>query len=219
MIFGAELSSHNDLLIQRSLSVLRIVSAYFLIQHDTAKLFGFPHVASFDNLQILSLIGVAGILEVLGGTLLLIGLLARPVAFILSGLLAFAYFIGHASNGSILSPLLNQGESAVLFFFVFLFFAVASGGAWRVARTQSHLSDAGQADECCVLGCLHPMRFTTAGLWRSRHSVFNPPSEHDEVRRRFPAAAPVASSRNYPARWPTPAGPSAVPPLAATARG
>jgi uncharacterized membrane protein YphA (DoxX/SURF4 family) len=88
------LSRHNDLLIQRFLSVLRIVSAYLLIQYDTAKLFGFPHVASFDNLQILSLIGVAGILEVLGGTLLLIGLLARSVAFILSGLLAFAYFIG-----------------------------------------------------------------------------------------------------------------------------
>lgn len=114
------------------LSILRIVAAFLLIQHGTAKLFGFPHVAYFDNLQIFSLIGFAGLLEVTGGILLLIGLFTRPVAFVLSGLLAFAYFIGHASKGFVLSPMLNGGESAVLFCFVFLFLAIAGGGAWSI---------------------------------------------------------------------------------------
>jgi putative oxidoreductase len=89
-------------------------------------------VAYFDNLQIVSLIGLAGILELGGGVLLLIGLFTRPTAFVLSGLLAFAYFIGHASKGFFLSPMMNQGESAVLFCFVFLFLAAAGGGAWSV---------------------------------------------------------------------------------------
>jgi putative oxidoreductase len=132
-------NTSNDLLIQRALSVLRIVSAYLLLQHGTAKLFGFPHVEYFDNLQLLSLMGVAGLLEVIGGALLLIGLMTRPVAFVLSGELAVAYFIGHASNGHFLSPMLNEGESAVLFCFIFLFLAAAGGGRWSVdaARTRA----------------------------------------------------------------------------------
>ena len=116
----------------RALSVLRLVSAYLLLQHGTAKLFGFPHVAYFDSLQLLSLVGIAGILELVGGTLLLLGLYARPVAFVLSGELAFAYFIGHASKGSVLAPMLNQGESAVLFCFIFLYIAAAGAGIWSV---------------------------------------------------------------------------------------
>ena len=122
----------NDTLIQRALAVLRIVTAYLLIQHGTAKHFGFPHVASFDNLVLLSLPGVAGILEIVGGVLLLIGLFTRPVAFILSGELAFAYFIGHAPRGNVLSPMLNGGEAAVLYCFVFLFIAAAGGGSWSI---------------------------------------------------------------------------------------
>lgn len=116
----------------RALSVLRIVSAFLLLQHGSAKLFGFPHVAYFDNLQIVSLIGLAGILEVVGGVLLLIGFWTRPVAFILSGELAVAYFIGHAPKGFAWAPLLNQGESAVLFSFVFLYLAAAGAGPWSV---------------------------------------------------------------------------------------
>jgi len=81
---------------------------------------------------VLSLIGIAGILELVGGALILIGLLTRPVAFILSGEMAFAYFMGHASHGSVLIPMLNQGELAVLYCFVFLFFAAAGAGAWSV---------------------------------------------------------------------------------------
>jgi putative oxidoreductase len=118
----------------RLLSVLRIVTALMFLQHGTAKFFGFPHVAGFDNLQIFSLLGAAGVLEIVGGVLLLIGLFTRPVAFILSGFMAVAYFMAHAPQG--FYPLLNQGELAVLYCFVFLYLSVAGGGAWSadVAR-------------------------------------------------------------------------------------
>ena len=122
----------HENLVPPALSILRIVSAYLLVQHGTAKFFDFPHVAAFDGLELLSLAGVAGVLELVGGALLLIGLFTRPVAFVLSGLLAFAYFIGHAPRGNVLSPMLNGGESAVLFCFAFLFMAVAGGGSWSV---------------------------------------------------------------------------------------
>jgi putative oxidoreductase len=82
--------------------------------------------------EIASMMGLAGILEVLGGGLVLIGLFTRPVAFLLSGEMAVAYFMVHAAQGSILSPILNGGESAVLFCFIFLLFAAAGAGAWSV---------------------------------------------------------------------------------------
>lgn len=123
---------NTDRLVPPVLSVLRIVSAYLLVQHGSAKLFGFPHVAFFDNLQIVSLLGAAGIIEFFGGILLLIGLFTRPVAFVLSGQLAFAYFLGHAPKGFVLAPSLNQGEAAVLFSFVFLFIAAAGAGPWSI---------------------------------------------------------------------------------------
>ena len=116
----------------RALGVLRIVAGYLFVAHGTAKLFGFPHVAMFDGLQVLSLAGVAGILEVFGGALLMLGLFTRPAAFVLSGLMAFAYFIAHASQGNSLLPLLNGGELAVLYSFLFLFIAAAGGGAWSL---------------------------------------------------------------------------------------
>ena len=75
---------------------------------------------------------VAGILEIVGGILLILGLFTRPAAFILSGQMAAAYFMAHASSGNVLFPLANQGESAVLFCFVFLYLAVAGGGAWAL---------------------------------------------------------------------------------------
>jgi len=114
----------------RAQGLLRVVTAYLFLQHATAKLFGLPHVAYFDNLQLMSLIGIAGLIEVVAGALLLIGLWARAAAFVLSGEMAFAYFIAHAPHGSVLSPMLNQGEPAVLYCFVFLFLAVAGPGAW-----------------------------------------------------------------------------------------
>jgi putative oxidoreductase len=119
-----------DVWVPRAQGLLRIIVAF--LQHSTAKLFGIPHVAMFDNLQLMSLIGVAGMIELVGGVLVLIGLFTRPAAFILSGEMAAAYFMAHAPQGHVLSPILNQGESAVLFCFIFLFFAAAGAGAWGV---------------------------------------------------------------------------------------
>lgn len=112
----------------RLLSVLRIITALLLLQHGLAKLFGFPHVAMFDGLKLFSLVGVAGILEFIGGLLLLAGLFTRLVAFILCGEMAIAYFLVHAPKGFF--PILNGGELAVIYCFVLLYFAVAGGGAW-----------------------------------------------------------------------------------------
>jgi putative oxidoreductase len=116
----------------RALSVLRIVTACLLIPHGTAKLFGLPHQASFDGLQWISLMGLAGIIETAGGILLLIGLFTRPVAFVLCGFMAVAYFMAHASQGNVLLPMLNHGELAVLYCFVFLYFVFAGAGTWSV---------------------------------------------------------------------------------------
>jgi putative oxidoreductase len=116
----------------RALAVLRILTGYLLIPHGTAKLLGVPHQAMFDGLQFWSLLGLAGVLELFGGVLFLIGLFTRPVAFVLCGFMAAAYFIGHASQGQPLLPLLNQGELAVLYCFVFLYFVFAGAGAWSV---------------------------------------------------------------------------------------
>lgn len=118
----------------RALALLRIVTAYLFLQHGTAKLLHVPHVAMFDALQPLSLIGFAGLLEIVGGVLLLIGWLTRPAAFVLSGEMAFAYFMGHAPQGNVLSPMLNQGESAVLFCFIFLALAATGPGAWSIDK-------------------------------------------------------------------------------------
>ena len=116
----------------RVLSVLRIIAAYLFIPHGSAKLLGVPHQEMFDGLQLMSLMGLAGVLELVGGGLLLIGLFTRPVAFVLSGFMATAYFIGYASQGNPLLPMLNEGDLAVLFCFVFLYFVFAGGGAWSV---------------------------------------------------------------------------------------
>jgi len=116
----------------RAQALLRIVTAYLYLTHGTSKLLGVPHVANFDNLRLFSLIGFAGILELVGGVLLLIGLFTRPVAFVLCGEMAFAYFMAHGSQGYVLVPMLNRGELAVLYCFVFLFFAAAAAGAWSV---------------------------------------------------------------------------------------
>lgn len=110
------------------LSLLRIMAGLLFLAHGTAKYFAFPHVAMFDNLQPASLPGVAGIFELVGGTLIVVGLFTRPVAFILSGMMAVAYFLAHAPQNFF--PLLNGGEPAILFCFVFLYLAAAGGGAW-----------------------------------------------------------------------------------------
>jgi putative oxidoreductase len=116
----------------RALALLRIVAGYLFLQHGSAKLLGFPHVAMFDNLTLMSLLGLAGVLELVGGVLILVGLFVRPVAFILSGEMAVAYFMAHASKGNPLFPSLNGGELAVVYCFVFLFFAAAGAGIWSI---------------------------------------------------------------------------------------
>jgi putative oxidoreductase len=123
----------------RAQALLRIVTGYLFLTHGTSKLFGVPHMAMFDNLQILSLFGIAGVLELVGGVLVLVGLWTRPVAFVLSGEMAAAYFMEHANEGHLLVPLLNQGEAAVLYCFTFLFLAAAGAGAWSIdaARARS----------------------------------------------------------------------------------
>jgi putative oxidoreductase len=113
-------------------SVLRIVAAFLFMQFGTAKLFAFPAAVmpGGGTAPLASLAGVAGALEAFGGALLLVGLLTRPVAFLLSGLMAFAYFIGHAGQG--FWPVLNQGTPAILFCFVWLWFSAAGAGPWSL---------------------------------------------------------------------------------------
>ena len=114
----------------RMLGVLRIILAFLFIQHGTAKLLGFPFVDKFAGLSVMSLPGIAGVLELVGGALLLVGLFTRPVAFVLSGLMAFAYFIAHAPKD--FWTLLNGGELAVLYCFAFLYLSIAGGGAFSL---------------------------------------------------------------------------------------
>jgi len=116
----------------RALALLRIVTGYLFIWHGSAKLLQVPHQPMFDGLQLFSLIGLAGALELVGGALLIAGLFTRPTAFILSGFMAVAYFMGHANQGNLLMPMLNKGELAVAWSFLFLYFSVAGAGAWAL---------------------------------------------------------------------------------------
>jgi putative oxidoreductase len=122
----------------RMLSVLRIVTGLLFLEHGTGKLLGLPpsdHAAP----TLFSLIGVQGALELVGGLLILIGLFTRPVAFVLAGDMAVAYFMAHAPKSFF--PTLNGGQLAILFCFVFLYLAVAGGGEWSadelVARSRT----------------------------------------------------------------------------------
>ena len=110
-----------------SLNLLRVISGFLLLQHGLQKLFG---LLGRDAVALMSLPGVAGTLEFFGGVAMIVGLGTQPVAFILSGLLAFAYFIGHASDG--FWPIQNGGELAVLFSFVFLFLSSNGGGDFSI---------------------------------------------------------------------------------------
>jgi putative oxidoreductase len=114
----------------RLLSVLRIVTALLFMQHGSAKLFHVPHQQMFDHLQLLSLLGLQGVLEFFGGLLLLVGLFSRPVAFVLSGDMAVAYFMAHFPRGWL--PIVNGGDLAVLFSFVFLYLCAAGPGPWSL---------------------------------------------------------------------------------------
>jgi putative oxidoreductase len=114
----------------RILSVLRIVAGLIVLQYGLAKLLGWPAVKMFENLPWLSLFGIAGMFELIGGVLLVLGLFTQPVAFVLSGEMAAAYFIEHFPRGFF--PLLNHGELAVILCFLFLYLAFAGGGPWSL---------------------------------------------------------------------------------------
>ena len=109
------------------LSALRVMTGLLFLAHGTVKLFGWPVAMDyFKDLQLFSLMGFAGLLEVIGGLLIVVGLFTRHAAFILSGMMAAAYFMGHAAQG--FWPIVNQGELAIMFCFVFLYLAAAGGG-------------------------------------------------------------------------------------------
>lgn len=110
------------------LGVLRIMSALLFMAHGTMKHLSFP--PSERQTELWSLSGVAGLFELVGGALLALGLFTRPVAFVLSGVMAFAYFIAHAPRSFF--PVLNGGDAAILYCFVFLYFVFAGGGAWSL---------------------------------------------------------------------------------------
>jgi putative oxidoreductase len=118
------------------LSILRIVAALLFLEHGTSRLFGFP--SSLPAPGFLSLYWFAGAIELIGGALLALGLFSRPAAFIMSGQMAFAYFLSHAPNSFF--PIFNRGDSAILYCFVFFYLAFAGPGPWSldaaVRRTQ-----------------------------------------------------------------------------------
>jgi putative oxidoreductase len=115
----------------RLLSILRIVAAIIFMAHGTQKLLGFPASAN-PAPAMFSLIWTAGALEIVGGALLALGLFTRPVAFILSGQMAVAYWMAHAPKS--IFPTLNGGDAAILYCFIFLFIAAAGGGVWALDR-------------------------------------------------------------------------------------
>ncbi|HEY3910171.1 MAG TPA: DoxX family protein [Stellaceae bacterium] len=117
----------------RVLSILRIMVGLLYMQHGLNKLFDFPPTPTHMPYHLISLVpGLAGILEAFGGLLVVLGLFTRPVAFLLSGEMALAYFMAHAKRGFF--PLLNGGETAVLYCFIFFYLFVAGAGVWSLDR-------------------------------------------------------------------------------------
>jgi putative oxidoreductase len=112
------------------LSVLRIMSGLLLLEHGIAKIFKFPVVPAFAKVDLASLVGASGILELIGGVLLVIGLFSRSAAFILSGMCAVGYFMFHAPRSFF--PVMNNGDAIILFSLVLLYIAAAGPGPWSI---------------------------------------------------------------------------------------
>lgn len=111
----------------RMLSVLRIMTGLLFLEHGMQKLLGFPPTAN-PVPPVTTLPGLAGVFELIGGALIVVGLFTRPVAFVLSGVMAVAYFYAHAPRGFF--PVNNGGDAAILYCFVFLYFVFAGAGPW-----------------------------------------------------------------------------------------
>jgi putative oxidoreductase len=120
------------------LSLLRIMTGLLLLQTGMSKYLSFPK-SPYSGVSPTTMIGVAGLLELIGGALLVIGLFTRPVAFILSGFMAVAYFYAHAPQGFF--PLLNDGGFAILYCFTLLYIAAAGGGAWSLDKVLRGMKD------------------------------------------------------------------------------
>lgn len=122
----------------RMLSVLRIVAALLFFVHGTDKILGFPNTGRTPDAFTLG--WIAGVIELFGGALLIVGLFTRPVAFLTSGQMAVAYFIGHAPES--FYPVINGGDAAILFCFVFLYLVFAGPGPWSVDAMRDRRSGA-----------------------------------------------------------------------------
>jgi putative oxidoreductase len=125
MINSAQLTPYAG----KILSLLRIITGLMFMQHGLQKIFSFPEPA-MGPFNLMSQMGIGGALELVGGALIVLGLFTRPVAFVLSGMMAVAYFQFHAAQS--LYPLVNGGELAVMYCFVFLYLVFAGGGTWSL---------------------------------------------------------------------------------------
>jgi putative oxidoreductase len=123
-------TSDSSVWTDRGISTLRVVSGLLFMSHGIVKLFGFPAGAQPGQVPLFGLMGFAGVLELFGGFLVLIGLFTRPVAFVLAGEMAVAYFMAHASQSFF--PALNHGEPAILFCFIFLCLSATGAGSWSI---------------------------------------------------------------------------------------
>lgn len=113
------------------LSVLRVITGLLFLAHGTAKLVQWPYVDMFkDGVPLASIFGIGGLLEIAGGVLIVLGLFTRITAFVLSGMMAVAYFMFHAPAD--FYPIINGGELAIIYSFVFLYFAAAGAGPWSL---------------------------------------------------------------------------------------
>jgi putative oxidoreductase len=122
----------------RVLSILRIVAAVLFFEHGSQKLFGFPpRLDGAPGPEIVSLLGAAGIMEIIGGGLLILGLFTRPVAFLAAGEMAIGYWVAHAPKSFF--PALNGGDAAILYCFIFLYIVFAGPGPWSLDAKRSAL--------------------------------------------------------------------------------